>query len=45
MEGRKMIKISSIQSKISNNDIEGDWVTMGVLIQKLPRKTVKVGLF
>ncbi|CAB4034735.1 MCM10 homolog, partial [Paramuricea clavata] len=41
MEGRKLIKVSSIQSKIRNNDIEGDWVTIGVLIQKLPKTTAK----
>ncbi|XP_028398003.1 protein MCM10 homolog [Dendronephthya gigantea] len=41
MEGRKMIKISSIQSNVRNNDVEGDWVTIGVLIQKTPKTTAK----
>ena len=45
MEGRRVIKISSIQSQIRNNDIEGDWVTIGVVIQKLTKKTAKVLLF
>ncbi|XP_046839836.1 protein MCM10 homolog [Xenia sp. Carnegie-2017] len=40
-EGRKIIKISSIQSKIVNNDIEGDWITIGVVIQKFPKTTSK----
>ncbi len=44
MEGRKIIKISSVQSKVRNNDIEGDWITIGVLMQKLPKKTAKVDL-
>lgn len=40
MEGRKMVKISQIPTKIKgNNDIDGDWVTIGVLVQKLPPKT------
>ena len=40
-----MIKISSIQSNIRNDDIEGNWVTIGVLIQKIPKTTAKVRLF
>ena len=39
MEGRKMVKISQIPTKIKgNNDIDGDWVTIGVVVQKLPPK-------
>ncbi|KAM7439404.1 minichromosome maintenance-related protein [Porites harrisoni] len=44
MEGRKMVKISQIPTKIKgNNDIDGDWVTIGVLVQKLPPKTSSNG--
>ncbi|GFQ96702.1 protein MCM10 homolog [Trichonephila clavata] len=38
MQGRKMIKMSFIQNFIKKGDIEGDWVTMGVIIQKIPPK-------
>jgi len=39
MEGRKMVKISQIPAKIKgNSDIDGDWVTIGVIVQKLPPK-------
>ena len=40
MEGRRMVMISQIPTKIKgNNDIDGDWVTIGVIVQKLPPKT------
>ncbi|GBM87290.1 Protein MCM10 [Araneus ventricosus] len=39
MDGRRMIKMSFIHNFIKNGDIEGDWVTMGVIIQKVPPKT------
>ncbi|GIY08574.1 protein MCM10 homolog [Caerostris darwini] len=39
MEDRRMIKMSFIQNFIKNGDIEGDWVTMGVIVQKIPPKT------
>ncbi|GFY37134.1 protein MCM10 homolog [Trichonephila inaurata madagascariensis] len=38
MEGRRMIKMSFIQNFIKKGDIEGDWVTIGVVIQKIPPK-------
>ena len=38
MEGRKFVKASQILQKIKGNDIEGDWVTIAVLAQKLPAK-------
>ena len=39
MEGRRMVKISQIPTKIKgNNDIDGDWVTIGVIVQKMPPK-------
>ena len=43
MKGRKMIRIPQIYHKIKDGDIEGDWVTIGVIIHKLaPRDTAKV---
>lgn len=39
MEGRKMVKVSQIPTKIKGkDDIDGDWVTVGVVVQKLPPK-------
>ena len=38
MEGRRMVKISQIPTKIKGNDIDGDWVTIGVIVQKMPPK-------
>lgn len=38
MEGRKFVKASQILSKVKGTDIEGDWVTIAVLVQKLPAK-------
>ena len=45
MGGRKMIRIPQIHSNIKKEDcdISGDWVTGGVIVNKLPPKeTVKV---
>ena len=40
MEGRRMVNISQIATKIKgNNDIDGDWVTIGVIVHKMPPKT------
>ena len=37
MQGRKMIKIPNILSRVrGSDDITGDWVTMGVVVDKLP---------
>lgn len=38
MDGRKMLRIASIGSKLQGRDVEGDWVTIGVLVDKLPPK-------
>ena len=35
MEGRKMVKIPHIVAKVKDGDIEGDWVTIGVIVDKL----------
>ena len=43
MKGRRLIKISRIESKMKNYDIEGDWVTVGVLVDKMPQKTTSNG--
>lgn len=49
MEGRRMVMISQIPTKIKgNNDIDGDWVTIGVIVQKLPPKkssNVRINIF
>lgn len=36
MSGRKMISIPKLSSKVKDGDIEGDWVTIGVIVDKLP---------
>ena len=37
-----MIKLPNISSRVRGSDVEGDWVTVGVLVDKLPPKdTVK----
>ena len=33
-----MIKIPNISSRVKGSDIEGDWVTVGVVVDKLPPK-------
>ncbi|XP_054156526.1 protein MCM10 homolog [Oppia nitens] len=45
MNGRQMIKMSLIKSHINKqtNDIEGDWVTIGVIVNKMAPKTSKNG--
>ena len=45
MEGRKMVKVPRIVAKVKDGDIEGDWVTIGVIVDKLPPKdSVKVNM-
>ena len=45
MQGRKMIQLSKIGYHINKNnqDIDGDWVTIGIIVDKLPPKTSKNG--
>ena len=45
MSGRKMVKMSLIKSQINKttNDVDGDWVTIGVVIQKVAPKISKNG--
>ena len=43
MEGRKMVRMSSINLHVRCGEIEGDWVTIGVLVSKgEPRTSQKV---
>lgn len=41
IQGRKVIKMSFIKSFMKGKDIEGDWVTLGVVVNKVPPKTSK----
>jgi minichromosome maintenance protein 10 len=43
MNGRRMIKIPQIVSNVRNGDIEGDWVTIGTIVYKLPPKDTSKG--
>ncbi|XP_065673632.1 protein MCM10 homolog isoform X2 [Hydra vulgaris] len=38
MAGKKIIKCSNIQATMKNGDIEGDWVTVGVIVHKTASK-------
>ena len=40
MSGRKMISIPKLHFKMKDGDIEGDWVTIGVIVDKLPPRQV-----
>lgn len=45
MEGRIMIKISRLPTKATTNAVDGNWVTIGVIVAKLPPKdSSKVGV-
>ncbi|XP_070557495.1 protein MCM10 homolog isoform X2 [Ptychodera flava] len=40
MEGRKMVRMSVLQRHINTNQsLNGDWVTIGVIVNKIPPKT------
>uniref|UniRef100_T1IJL1 Protein MCM10 homolog n=1 Tax=Strigamia maritima TaxID=126957 RepID=T1IJL1_STRMM len=43
MEGRRLIRISQIQNFLRGGDIDGDWVTIGVIISKSDPKTSSKG--
>ena len=38
MTGRKMVKLSKIGSQFASYKMETNWVTIGVLVEKLPPK-------
>lgn len=39
MEGRKMVRMCTINLHLRGGEIEGDWVTIGVLVSKSQTKT------
>ncbi|XP_076035171.1 minichromosome maintenance 10 homolog isoform X2 [Oratosquilla oratoria] len=43
MEGRKMVHMSTIPLHVRGGEIEGDWVTIGVLVSKTGQKTSQKG--
>ena len=43
VEGRKVVKVSRIAQKMIKQDIEGDWVAVGVCVHKFPQKTSSNG--
>ena len=43
MEGRKMINLSKIHHKVKTPDLDGDWVTIAVLVGKSESKSSKTG--
>jgi len=38
MEGRRLIRLSTIHQKTRSIDLDGDWVTMGVIVSKTDPK-------
>jgi len=38
MEGRRLIRLSSIHEKARSIDMDGDWVAMGVIVSKTDPK-------
>ena len=43
MANRKMIRVPVVCSHVKDGDIAGDWVTIGVVVSKMPPKdTAKV---
>ncbi|XP_005108860.1 protein MCM10 homolog [Aplysia californica] len=43
MEGRKMIGVSKIHLKLKTPDLQGDWVTIAVMVGKTEAKASKTG--
>lgn len=45
MTDKKMVKLNNIRLHINkkNNDIDGDWTTIGVVVEKLPIRKTKTG--
>ncbi|GFR66544.1 sensitized chromosome inheritance modifier [Elysia marginata] len=43
MEGRKMISIPRIHLKMKTQEVQGDWVTIGVIVNKSEAKTSSAG--
>lgn len=43
MEGRKMVRMCTINLHLRGGEIEGDWVTIGVLVSKSQTKTSQKG--
>lgn len=41
LQGRRLIKMSFMKNFMQKGDIEGDWVTIGVVVKKVPPKTSK----
>ena len=39
MEGRRFMKLNTLSRYIVKGEITGDWVTMAVVVGKLPPKT------
>lgn len=43
MEGRRLIRVSVLHQKVRGVDIDGDWVTMAVIVSKSePKVSAKV---
>ncbi|XP_076469031.1 protein MCM10 homolog [Babylonia areolata] len=43
MEGRRMIPVSRLHLKVKTPDLQGDWVTIGVIVQKSEARKSQTG--
>ncbi|XP_064400268.1 protein MCM10 homolog [Halichondria panicea] len=43
MASRKMVRIPRLLAKVKGGEVEGDWVSIGVIVDKLPPKDSKKG--
>jgi hypothetical protein len=43
MKGRRMIQIDSIEMAMRGNDIRGNWVTIGVVVEKTETRQASNG--
>ncbi len=41
MKGRKIIQLNNVGSSVIDGDVPGDWVLIGVLVDKLPPRWVQ----
>ncbi|KAL8621332.1 hypothetical protein ACOMHN_053353 [Nucella lapillus] len=43
MEGRRMIPVSRLHLKVNTADLQGDWVTIGIIVQKSEARKSQTG--
>ena len=43
MEGRRMIQLSRLHMKLKSPELQGDWVTVGAIVQKVDARKSQNG--